>query len=441
MPNQIELITKFSKKFFDYTYKQESRASLLDVSNPALVEWIDAKTVKIGKFQAAGLNDYRRNNVGDNRVNVDDEGNAIAQGANEDYIGANGIGYKRSNVGLTWETYTVKCDRAAAYPVEYFDNAESGGQLVGISVKEITRTTMVPEIDAYTFSTIASYCTAARGNKVVENFKTTGAKPVAALNKAIQYFDEHEVPNEGRLIFVSPAFMTALRNTTEVQKPLLQRDFNTEVKFAITDYEGNKLITTSPERLRTNISIFGRTGYGWKTTSEEINFLAVSNEAVTHVVKYEKVKVIGGEANLAGNGFDGYTIYARVYHDVFVLDNKVFGLYLSVHGETDGGTSTQGAKGISLAIAQTSAGKITAIDTYPTDVLVYKIGKLDTSDANYSTDKDKGINDKLTIGAVAKMTVVRVGDTVAKTTTGTDIFAVSEDGTILAKLNISKNGE
>lgn len=437
--NQIALITKYSPKYWDLVYKQESRSSLLDSDNPATVQWIDAKTVKIAKFQTGGLDDYHRNNIGDDRVNVDDEGNPIVAGLPEEYIAANGIGYKKSNVGLFWETFTVKCDRAAAYPIEYFDNEESGGQLVGLGVTEISRTTIIPEVDAYCFSTIASYCNASRGNKVVENFKTAGAKPVEALNKALQYFDEHEVPNENRLIFVSPAFLTALRNTTEVQKPLLQKDFNANVKFTITDYEGNKLITVAPNRFRTNISIFGRQGFGWKSTSEEINFLAVSKEAVIHVVKYDKVKVLGGDINLAGNGFDGYTVYARVYHDVFVPDNKVFGLYLSVNGAA-GGDSTKAAKGIDLAITFNAANKVTAIDTYPTDVLVYKIAKLDSGDSNYNTDKDKGINDKLSVSGAAAATVVKVGDTIAKAAGGTDIFAIAEDRTILAKVNVQKNG-
>lgn len=70
----------------------------------------------------------------------------------------------------------------------------------------------------------------------------------------------------------------------------------------------------------------------WGTGSLPINFLMVDKTAVMHIVKYEKVKVIGDDLNLAGQGFDGYTIFARIYHDVFCPDNKRVGLYCSVQG-------------------------------------------------------------------------------------------------------------
>lgn len=142
--SNIDLITKYSPKAWDTVYKQESMSSLLD-SDPRLVQFTGAKTVKIAKFQSGGLHDYYRNNnyggYGDERVGTPT--------GNEVFLNSmNGFGYQKSAMRLIWEEFTLKCDRAAAFQVEKFDNEESGEQLVGLGVTEISRTVIVPMIFA-----------------------------------------------------------------------------------------------------------------------------------------------------------------------------------------------------------------------------------------------------------------------------------------------------
>lgn len=362
MPNNnIELITNYSPKYWDLVYKQEAVTSVLD-ANPKLLQFTGAKTVKIGKFQNGGLNDYYRNNnangFGDTRV--------PQPTGSENFVGASDFGYQKSPARLTWEEFTLKCDRAAAFEIEYFDNEESGDELVGLGVTEISRTTIVPEVDAYCLSTIAGY---AMPDAIVKaDYTASGAQPLAALNKAFQYFEEHEVPADDQIAFCSPAFMSALRNTGEVQKFLTQDDFTAskDIRFKIEKYEGRTLITVAPDRLRTNIKLVSG-GYTWGPDSEAINFLMVAKSAVMHVVKYEKVRVISGEANLAARGFDGYTIFARIYHDVFVPDNKRVAIYLNK-------VSTAVAAPKLEIDVQAKDGKIKSINTIPGNVLCF-VGK------------------------------------------------------------------
>lgn len=399
MPNNnIELITRYSPKAWDTVYKQESMSALLD-TNKELVKFTGAKTVKIGKWQNGGLRDYYRNNAGDPRVEL------APQGAN--FVGSAGFGYQKSAARLVWEEFTLSCDRAAAFQIEKFDNEESGEELVGLGVSEISRTTIVPEVDAYCFSTIASYCSTGLGNLVTGDFAAEGAKPLAALNAAFTYFANKEVPVTDQIAFVSPDFMNALRNSSEVTKFLGQTDFeNKDIKFTITKYQGRQLVEVSPERLRTNISLFGQEGYSWGAGSKKINFLMVAKSAVTHVVKYEKVKVIGDDLNLAGNGFDGYTVYARIYHDVFVPDNKRVALYCNV---------AEGAAPAMTLDVLVANGKIKAMTTHPGEKLAF---------VGTSTDSS------VTVGStLSNFTIAHVGDAVAATTTW---YAVNSDKVVLA---------
>ena len=66
-----------------------------------------------------------------------------------------------------------------------------------------------------------------------------------------------------------------------------------------------------------------------------------------HIVKYNKVKVLSGDVVLAGSNYDGYALYARVYHDVFVPDNKRIALYCceeSIDSDTVASTLKAGIK-------------------------------------------------------------------------------------------------
>lgn len=145
MPNNnIELITTYSSKYWDVVYKQEAVTSILD-ADPAYVKFTGAKTVKIGKWQSGGLHNYYRNNIGDARA-VGNPNQSSYASAN--FAGAADFGYQKSATRLTWEEFPLRCDRGAAFEIELFDNEESGDELVGKGVTEISRTVIVPRYAA-----------------------------------------------------------------------------------------------------------------------------------------------------------------------------------------------------------------------------------------------------------------------------------------------------
>ncbi|MBR3208891.1 MAG: hypothetical protein IKF82_01350 [Bacilli bacterium] len=326
--NNIQLITKYSTKAWDKVYKAESRAAILDGQDGVNIQWTGAKTVKIAKFQAGGLKNYYRNNNGDARVKAADPAN------NKPF------GYQQSSVGLTWQERTVRMDRAAYYPIELFDNEETDGLTLGAATTEVSRTIIIPEVDAYCFSEIAAACSSDLGN-LVDNVAVSKANAVEELNKGLLYFDNNEVPAEDQVIFVSPRYLNYLRNdNTELNRFLMQADFKKDISYTVTSYEGRQLVVVPPQRFRTAFTTDTQSGEGYGfgyydetaeavVASKDINFIICAKSAVIHVVKYNKVKILSGDVVLA-MGFDGYALFARVYHDLFVLDNKKYAIYTSL---------------------------------------------------------------------------------------------------------------
>lgn len=392
--NSIGLIQKYSKEYFDKVYKQEAVTSVLDAS-PALVKFEGAKTVKIAKLQTGGLSDYYRNN--DQIVHSE-------SGAN--FVGAGGFGYQASSARLIWQEFTLRMDRGAMFQIEYFDNEESGDLLVGNMTTEISRTVMIPEIDAYCLSELAK-------NAGTSTVAQASDKPVAALNAAFQTLAENEVPSDDQLVFISPEFATKLRSTDEVSRPLLQSDLvrGKEVKFEITNYEGRDLIVVSPNRLRSDFVSNPNGGFHWGANSQKINFMVVAKSACMHVVKYEKVKILEGDIVLA-MGYDGYAIAARVYHDLFVLDNKKVGIYVN-YAAGSAAVDYQGK----LTITQDTAHKVTSAVVSPADLLYTR---LVTSSSNVVTNGKLG----------GTLTDVKLNETVL--TTAQKVYAVNADNIVIA---------
>ena len=320
MGNSINLITKYGTKAWDKVYKAEACSSILD-GDKDLLKFTGVKTVKIAKFASTGLGDYNRAN---RQVDGNYNGNSTSNTVNGS---VKGYGYQQGDVSLTWEEFTIRCDRGTQLRIELFDDEETDGLAVAMATKEFSRTKVVPEVDAYVFSKLAEYA----GTTSTSTIQLTSGNgynangPIQALNDAFEVLGDLEVPDEDQVIFCSNKFYNQLRSTGEVVKILRQTEYGDNIKFTIGEYEGREIVAVPANRFRTMIQLNGDNGYTWGANSQKIDFIVVAKGAVAHVTKYDKVKVFGPEVV---QDFDGYKVNIRVYHDVFVPDNKRIGIYV-----------------------------------------------------------------------------------------------------------------
>lgn len=346
--NAIELITKYSSKAWDKVYKREAISSVLD-GDKDLLKFTGAKTVKVARFASSGLSDYRRPNGANDGV-FGGDGHDTSMAANKGY------GYQQGDASLIWEEFTIACDRGVQLRIELFDDEETDGLAVAAATTEVSRTQVIPEVDAYVFSKLAALAGTVRTKTISITGASLGVpaegEPLYELNEGFLALAEAEVPETDQVIFCSNAFYNMLRNTPELVKTLRQTEYGENVKFTIGEYEGRDIIAVPQNRFRTLIKLL-QGGYGWDTGSRDINFIICAKSAVFHVVKYDKVRVF---APGVVQDFDGYKVNVRVYHDVFVPENKKPAIYACV-------------KGGDAAAAVTSERSITYTYTAATDII------------------------------------------------------------------------
>lgn len=403
--NNIGYVTKYSPNAWDEVYQFDSRASLL--SNKGLVNTRDvngARTVKVAKKTYGGLAPYARNNIQD--------------GAAE---GLGYHGYKQAAQSLVWEERTLSQDVAAAYPIELMDNDESLGLAVATTTADVSKQVVIPDVDAYCFSHICEEVKRLNPANYKSGAFTTG-KYLEELNMAFFALESENVESENQIVFVSTAYFNALRSTPELYRKLdSEGDVGKKVSFKIVGYEGRPLVVCPPQRFREGFT--RRADGGFRFTGSDIDFICLDRDAAIHITKYQKTKVLTGDAALAYSGMDSVVIFVRIYHDVFVFDNKAKGIYVHVGGFTN----EAGKPNFNFAIDGNGV---------LTNTLESPVGTLTRYYATTKTLTTANINDAW-VTEKAKDTPILVGDTFSA---GTKTVVGVQGGEIIGVKTLTVSG-
>lgn len=370
LANSIALITKYATEAWDKVYKMESRASLLSDKDGKVQFSVDnAKVVKVAKVAYGGLSDYKRNNI---EVGA-------AEGLAYD---PNKRGYQEAAASLEWETRELKMDRAAKYVIEMMDNEETNGLAVASATTEVNRTQVVPEVDAYCFSEIVRLVQGYNLGNVVSGTTIDGTNgnittaPLSAMNYGFKWLDDHEVPEDNRIAFVSTSYFNALRSTPELYRRLdAEGAVDKKVSFKIVNYEGVDLVVVPPRRFQTGFQKLAHGGFTFN--GNPIDFIVMDKGAAVHVVKYNKTKILTGEQALANTDLDSTVLFVRIYHDVFVFDNKAEGIFIHING-----FAAPAAASYDFGIIMDGDGYVTATKENPAGDLIRIYATTRTSETN-----------------------------------------------------------
>lgn len=289
MSNSIVKAEKYLP-ILDGIYKKESLTAILAGANQN-IKFLGGNAVEIFKTSMDGLADYSRSN-----------------------------GFVTGSVTSGWDKYTLSKDRGISLQVDAMDDEETLGMAFGTLAGEFMRTKVIPEVDAYRFACMAS----ASGVSSASADITVGTTDVPELiDTAEQTMGDDEVPREGRILFVSEKAYAGLK--AKITRYLANENgVNKEIEV----YNDMRVIRVPQNRFNTAITLNdGTASFGYTVTSGsyKINFMIVHPSAVIPVIKHEIPRIWLPSQNLNA---DAYKFDFRLYHDCFVLKNKVDGIYV-----------------------------------------------------------------------------------------------------------------
>ena len=291
MANSIALAEKF-QPILDEVYKDASLTAELDAQTKP-VEFMGANVVKVFKTDLVGLGTYSRT-----------------------------TGYPGGDVTGTWEALTLAASRGRAFSIDRMDDDESLGMAFGTLSGEFIRTKVAPEVDAYRFSKYASWS----GVTEVASPTTLAANTIlAAVDAASLVLDEAEVPAEGRILYVSATVNTFLKGAVT---RYLANENSADRRVKMLD--SMKIVSVPQTRFYKGITLdagasasaggFSKTS----STGRDINFILLHPTAVLQATKHAALKIFTPEENQSA---DAWLLQYRLYHDAFVYENKVKGIY------------------------------------------------------------------------------------------------------------------
>ncbi len=292
MSNSISLAQKYLP-MLDETYQLSSLTAPLDYN---VVDYSGGNVVKIFKTSMQGLADYDRN-----------------------------TGFVDGSVTGSWETLTLKRDRARSFIIDRMDNDETLDQAFGSLAGEFIRTKVAPEVDAYRFSAYAS--TEGIGSA---SGTLTESTIIDAIDAAVQAMDENEVPYEDRILFITPANYALLKKATADMRFASVNDSQLNSNFEM--YDGMRVVKVPQRRFKTAVTLCDGSssdqldgGFTPAEDAKDINFMIIHPSAVLQVPKHTLPRIFSPEENQKA---DAWKFDYRIYHDAFVLPNKLSGVYL-----------------------------------------------------------------------------------------------------------------
>lgn len=267
----IELATEFQPAV-DELFTSESKTALVTNNN---FSWTGAHTIKIYKVGSASMSDYERNAE-------------VLQGNKSRYG-------EIETLEASTEEMTLTKDRSFTFAIDKLDQDETKAALEAASaLARQQREKVIPERDAYIYSVMCD---------------KAGIKPAAeALTADTIYskiiaagvaMDEAEVPQDGRVLILTPTTYALLKASSAVFQ---NSDIGTELrKQGVVDrLDGLNVVKIASNRLPAN---FG--------------FMIAHPVATVAPVKLEQYSVHRDPPFISGSLVEG-----RICYGAFVLENK-----------------------------------------------------------------------------------------------------------------------
>lgn len=303
--NTLATATLFQNKL-DKVAIQKAVTGWMD-ANAGQVIYNGGAEVKIPKMSVQGLGDYDRDN-----------------------------GYQQGGVTLEYETRKMTQDRGRMFQLDPLDVNENNFVTTAAAVMgEFQRMYVVPEIDAYRLSKIATEAITANKAGMVTYGYTPGAEQTSALRKLKEGIKA--VRNMGYntplIVHATPDFIMELE--LELAGKITAVTFSQGgINTQVPSVDGVPLISTPSNRMYTAIKIYdGKTGgqeqggYTKGDTAKDINFMVLPRTTPIAITKQDIMRIFDPTVNQKLNAWQ---MDYRRFHDLWVLDNKVDSVYLSI---------------------------------------------------------------------------------------------------------------
>lgn len=307
MANNLEYAATFQSEL-DKAAVEQATSGWMEL-NDKLVRYNGGAEVKIPKLDMDGLADYDRQ-----------------------------AGFVEGSVDLTWQTKTMTMDRGRQFIFDEQEVNDTNFVLTASSVMgEFQRTKVIPEIDAYRYSTLAALA-------ADKDRATYGYTPDESTILKQLYTDlasvQDAVGDDTPLIVTMATPVAALFDlNTSLAKNISAMDFKQgDITLKVKSLNGqHPIIRVGSGRMKTAYlfndgTTDGQTAGGFTPAAgaQNINWIICPRSAPIAVSRTDKVRIFDPETYQKKRA---WAVDYRKYHDLWVLENKMNAILVNIREE------------------------------------------------------------------------------------------------------------
>ncbi|AZS49213.1 hypothetical protein BpsS140_00020 [Bacillus phage vB_BpsS-140] len=269
--------------------------ALYSSPNNATIRWINANTIQIPNITVGGFTDVDRDSMGSYTRRVDNK----------------------------FTPKVLEHDREFRTLVDPMDIDETN---MAVTIANITRVFndehKIPEMDKYMASKIYSEFTSLGGEPI--SGEITSSNALSVFDDMMEEMDEAEVPQEGRILYVTPAYKKILKTAQDIQRKLDVTGGSNAVNRNVHSLDDVQIISVPSSRMKTAYNFTD--GAVVASGADQINMILIHPSIVISPQKYEFVDIDAPSASTGGK----HLYYERKYWDVFLIEQKIDGVKIHI---------------------------------------------------------------------------------------------------------------
>ena len=275
-------------------YAKELCSDALAQSNQQ-VKFLNAQTIKLPRMTVSGYKDHTRT-----------------------------PGFNSGTLSNDWEPKKLEHDRDIEFFVDPMDIDETNLTLSVANIQNTFETEQaIPEKDSYRFSKLHAELTKYTGR--IDSTVITAANFLEAFDTEMAIMDEAGVPEEGRILYVTPSMRKIVKEAEGIQRMMTVTTPST-INRKVHSLDDVTIKMVPAARMKTKYDFTD--GCVAASGAEQINWILIHPSCVVARDKYSYIKLFtpGTDSRTA----DGYLYQNRNYGDLFLLEKKVEGCSMNV---------------------------------------------------------------------------------------------------------------
>lgn len=268
-------------------------------ANAGQVIYNGGDELKIPTMTTAGLADYDRDN-----------------------------GFVQGGITVKYNTYKMTQDRGRTFQIDRMDVDESGFVATSANLIKVFQTEhVIPEIDAYRYSTIADIAIKANQSEAITLTADNALTKIREHIRAVQDIVGDDVP---LILTMSTKTRDLIEDAPKIGKSINVADFKQGgMNFKVKSLDESVIRIAPSSRLKTKYEILdgtttGQEAGGLKAAADakDINWIITPQRVPIAISKTDKLRVFEPDTNQKA---DAWKIDFRKYHDLWIkeADKKI----------------------------------------------------------------------------------------------------------------------